>query len=236
MIGNPLLDEFLALDDDQRADPARRDELIARYAFAIPDDTALDLIVDLSPSGVVELAAGTGYWARLLHERSASVRAYDLHPPSTPTNKWFATSEPWFEVEAADETVVDHAPPATLLLVWPTRNETWASTAIERFHDAGGTTIVYVGEGPGGRTGDDGFHAALGELTECTQCRYGALDAPCICDIPVRWRRCAEHAIPTWPGFHDALRVYERLDAPVARDGRRARRRGLMRRARRARG
>lgn len=228
MIGNPLLDEFLALDDDQRADPARRDELVARYSFAIPDDTALDLIVDLSPAGVVEIAAGTGYWSRLLHERGAAVRAYDLHPPSTPANKWFASSQPWFHVEAGDESVVERAPPSTLLLVWPTRDEAWGTTAIERFHEAGGKTLVFVGEGPGGRTGDDGFHAVLGELTECTQCRYGVLDAPCICDVATRWRRHAEHAIPTWPGFHDSLRVYERVDAPAPGARRRKRRRRLL--------
>lgn len=217
-LGNPLLDAFLASDPHDAATAATRDALIARYGFAIPDDDALDAIVAASPHGIVEIGAGTGYWARLLHDRMpGGIRAFDTDPPPSVTSAWFAGSMPWFEVRHGDETVADQAAPSTLLLVWPTRNETWGMDAAQRHHAAGGTTLVFVGEGPGGHTGDDGLHATLGELSVCAPCRYGVVSSPCICEINPRWRRVHEIMIPTWPGFGDSVRIYERVDHPRRR-------------------
>jgi hypothetical protein len=226
-LGNPLLDELVELDLRDAASEHERDRLIRRYAFAVPTADVLQRIRALSPAGVVEIGAGTGYWSRLLRDVGTSVRAYDRDPPPTSTNAWFAGSTPWLPVEPGDESVADDAPPATLLLVWPTRDETWATSAAQRFHAAGGTMLFYVGEGPGGRTGDDTFHAVLGELAHCNQCEYGVVNAPCICAVTPLWRAVEEHSIPTWPGFCDSVRIYERTRAEPSRQ----RRRWLTRRA-----
>lgn len=210
-LGNPLLDEFLRLDDEARASADVRHVLVARYAFAIPTDDVLRHICDAAPDGIVEVGAGTGYWARLLDDRGCRVRAYDIAPPPSPENHWFASSTPWHEVGAGNEDVVDSAPPAALLLVWPTRNETWATAAAQRYYAAGGSTLVYVGEGPGGRSGDDTFHAVVGEIAECLNCNYGVETVPCICGITPLWQRVAELQIPAWPGYHDTVRLYEPL-------------------------
>ena len=90
-------------------------------------------------------------------------------------------------------------------------------TAAQRYHFAGGANLVVVGEGPGGRTGDDGLHAVLGEMTMCAHCRYGVVGAACICDIAPLWQRVGEHEIPTWPGYHDTVRIYGRRDTPRSR-------------------
>lgn len=208
-LGNPLLDAFLRLDEASRASSDVRDKLVARYSFAIPTADMLRHIGDAAPGGIVEVGAGTGYWARLLDDRGTSVRAYDIAPAPSHDNPWFANSTPWHDVHPGTEDVVDDAPPAALLLVWPTRNETWATAAAQRYRAAGGNTLVYVGEGPGGRSGDDTFHAVLGEITECLNCSYGVETVPCICGIRPLWRRVAEHEIPTWPGYHDTVRLYE---------------------------
>ena len=51
-----------------------------------------------------------------------------------------------------ERSVVDH-PDRSLLLIWPTKNETWAAEALVNYHEPGGTCVRYVGDGPGGRDG-----------------------------------------------------------------------------------
>ena len=76
LVGNPLLREH------HRAGPvghrhAVRRRLVRRYAYGVPNDEALEAITAASQAGVVELGAGTEYWARLPHERGVDAIAYD---------------------------------------------------------------------------------------------------------------------------------------------------------------
>lgn len=48
------------------------------FAYAVPSHDALAILSSLSP--VVEIGAGTGYWASLLRARGATVYAYDIEP------------------------------------------------------------------------------------------------------------------------------------------------------------
>jgi hypothetical protein len=138
------------------------------------------------------------------------VVAFDIAPAPAAQNRWFAGTRAWHPVHHGDHDVVGHHAERTLLVVWPTKNEMWAATAVERYHDAGGECLVYVGEGPGGRTGDDVFHALLGELTMCVECEYGSTTSPCICSVEARWRRSETVALPHWPDYHDDLDIYTR--------------------------
>jgi hypothetical protein len=194
---------------------AARDDAIRRYGFAVPTAEALDVIAACSPRGVVELGAGTGYWARLLHDRGVDVVAYDLDPPPAAANRWFAGTEPWHPIEHGDEQAASRHADRTLLLVWPTRGEIWPADAVEGFHRAGGTTLVYVGEGPGGRCGDERFHALLGAIDHCYACEYGLTDAACTCDAIAVWSEVRSVDIPRWEGCDDRLRVYERAEPPA---------------------
>lgn len=203
---NPLLE----LHRQTGGDAAVRDEAIARYGFAVPTDEALDLISAHSPHGVVELGAGTGYWAHLLAVRGVDVVAYDTEPAPSATNPWFAGTDPWHPLLVGDQHTVEQHPERTLLLIWPTRGADWAASAIERFHRAGGTHLIYIGEGPGGRTGDDRFHALLGTIARCQRCTYGLTDAPCTCGSPALWHRRRTLALPRWGGCSDQLEVYDR--------------------------
>ncbi len=204
--GNPLLDLHRAAEGS----PSRRDEALRRFAFAIPDDAALTAVERAAPSGVIELGAGTGYWANQLAQRGVDIIAYDVEPAPSHANCWFADTQPWFPVRRGDEGVVEEQPHRCLLLVWPTRNETWPAAAVERFHAAGGRSMVYVGEPPGGRSGDDVFHRLIGELDRCVHCDYGVLDSPCLCGVPILFRAAERVPIPTWVGFNDELIVLRR--------------------------
>src|SRR5262249_50271247 len=149
-----------------------------------------------------------GYWARLLHDRGVAVTAVDPHPAPSASNQWFAGQLPWFTVEKGDETTVVRHRRRTLLIVWPTRDECWAATAIELYRLRGGQRVVYVGEGPGGRTGDDRFHALLGSLGRCVACAYDVTDVACVCGIRPLWRAHTTIDLPDWPGFETKLTIY----------------------------
>ena len=208
---NPLLLEFRARPEPT---PADVEALTAQYAFAIPTDQALAAIQRHSPNGIVEIGAGTGYWASLVHTLGVPVTAYDPAPPMSPDNKWFHSSAAWFDVQQGDETVVDRHGDRTLLIVWPTRDQTWPADALDRYFAAGGDTLIYVGEGPGGRTGDARFHALLGGCDHCVACTYGALDLACVCGTRPIWQQRALVALPHWPGQHDDLYIYARRERP----------------------
>jgi hypothetical protein len=186
------------------------ERLIARYGFAIPTVEALQAIAEASPQGIVEIGAGTGYWARLLGEHGADVAAYDIAPAPSPANRWFAGSEPWFPVQVGDHQVVSGHGARTLLLVWPTRDEDWPADAVTLFCAAGGARIAYVGQPPGGRTGDERFHALLGDVDRCWACAYQTPTAPCVCGVQPLYRRVRTVDLPSWPGRHDGLGLYTR--------------------------
>jgi hypothetical protein len=214
---NPLLDFY----NDAMALPATttqpRAEAIRKYGFAIPTDDALEHIERYSSGGVVEIGAGTGYWAHLLDRRGVDVRAFDVEPAPSSANEWFAGTQPWHRIEIADHTVVAQWPTRTLLIVWPTKNDIWASAAVKRYHDAGGSCVAFVGELSAGRTGDEVFHAHLGNVERCLQCAYGILTSPCICDIHQLWTRQTTVVLPHWHGYNDDLHIYVRLDRATAR-------------------
>lgn len=165
----------------------RREELRSRYAFAIPSPEAIALINGYGP--IVEIGAGTGYWAKVLSDHGGDVLAFDLL--GLAWEQWF----PHGQVEGVvvgrggSEKAVEHAQ-RTLLLVWPPYDEAMAHDVLRQYEGAGGRRLVYVGEGPGGCTADDDFFAAIGNGT---------------------WKEAATLAIPQWTGIYDNLWVYERV-------------------------
>ena len=188
-----------------------RAEAVRKYAFAIPTQDALTRILQCSPHGVVEMGAGTGYWAALLATVGVEVIAYDLAPAPSHANHLFAGREPWFDVQVGGPSSVGSHGNRTLLMVWPSFDEAWPAETLDLYHRSGGECVVYVGEPPGGLTGDALFHAELGTITYCYACAYGLLDSPCVCGAEQRWQEVASVDLPTWEGCDDRLYVFERL-------------------------
>eukprot|EP00976_Prorocentrum_cordatum_P091331 1188484-Prorocentrum_minimum.AAC.2 len=50
------------------------------YSWGVPSTEALEEVAHHSANGVVEMGAGTGYWAWLLRNMGVAVSAYDIHP------------------------------------------------------------------------------------------------------------------------------------------------------------
>lgn len=179
-----------------------RFDLKRKYAWAVPDDAALDVIAKHSPAGVVEIGAGGGYWAKMLRDRGVDVVAYDPDPRAE-NSKW-ASGTPWTEVLVGDHTAVIGHPERTLLTVWPSYSEPWTSDMLDLY---AGQTVIYVGEGSSGCTGDERFHALLGD----GYCWHDdGEDCDCCKDGP-SYREVESVDIPQWWGLHDRLRVYERV-------------------------
>ncbi len=188
--------------------------LCREFAFAVPTDEALDAISELGP--IVELGAGTGYWAYLLGKRGVDVVAYDWRPVIEPYNQGtpfrrvrtyvtlglelesdrddgvtnqFKFTRQWAKVMRGTPEVLAHHGTRALFLCWPDYDSTFASEALDAYTRAGGTAIAYIGEGPGGCTGDDLFHKRLHR----------------------EWRLERRIRLPQWPSVHDDLSIYRAL-------------------------
>jgi len=125
-------------------------------SHAVPTNATLKVLAKLGP--VVEMGAGSGYWAAMLRERGVDVLAYDVEPPDEASlNNGFAY-RPFTEVRQGDASLFatdDSLARRTLLLVWPgqadvgPRDEAesgWEAHCLRSYLEAGGQTVVYVGE------------------------------------------------------------------------------------------
>lgn len=98
----------------------------------------------------------------------------------TATDRAPAPRPRWVDCEATIATPPDH----TLFLCWPPLNEGLATQALETYR---GNSVIYVGEWRG-RTAEPEFHDLLER----------------------GWRLEARIEIPRWPGFEDAVHIYNR--------------------------
>ncbi len=155
-----------------------RNELTKRYAWGIPNDTAIRAIASRGP--VVEIGAGTGYWASLLRQAKCDVVAYDEKPGE---NGWVQVEQCYYDVQVGQHEVVTAHQDRTLLLCWPPMSD-MAELALRAYR---GQTVVYVGENAGGCCASDEFFALLED-----------------------WSEACEVRIPQWWGLHDAMWIYER--------------------------
>lgn len=196
MRNNPYLMEWQGLRGDELSASSftARSTSVREFGFAIPCLPALELIRKWSPHGVIEIGAGGGYWAsRLTLLGCRPVFAFDR---SGVKKNWYGFKRQWHPVALQDHRIVRHFPGAermTLFICWPTYEEAWAAEALRMFR---GSVVAYVGEGPGGCTGDDQFHELLYE----------------------GWEEVAEYSIPQWGGMHDRLTIFTRKVAEGDRD------------------
>lgn len=180
---------------------ARR-QVIPKYAWAIPDDEAIQAIAAWGP--VVEVCAGSGYWAMLLAEILGpdNVLATDIGTDATqwPGSVEFGKFYPVLRCEAA--TAAAMHPEWTLFICWPPFNDGVAARALRAYWEAGGQRVAYVGEGNGGCTADDEFHMLLGDCY-CD-------DDDCLHQQPMF--QVVSHVYhPSWEGIRDCLYLAERM-------------------------
>lgn len=136
---------------------AERTTLRKQYAWSIitPGDVTWMLSI-LNGRAVVEIGAGSGYWAWQLEQAGVDVAAYDPNPVSGVNE--YCTSGPYTTVLADDATAVKHHQDRVLLMVWPPYGGEHAGHALSLYE---GDLLIYAGEGAGGCTADDAFFELL---------------------------------------------------------------------------
>jgi hypothetical protein len=133
--------------------------LAQRYSYVAPDDLSLAALGDLGP--LVEIGAGTGYWAYRLRQLGADTGAIDQAPPDRLANRYHAPTPTWTEVIAGDHTDLADYPDRALLLCWPPL----FSSLGECLTYYRGDTVAVIGDG-GHRTARiQGLNAAFTKLT-----------------------------------------------------------------------
>lgn len=162
---------------------AQREDLVTKFAWTITDPAAVQFVATYSRCRLVDPMAGTGYWTYLLRQLGVDVVCSDASPGE---NKWHKGAALWVPVaQNWAEVVIDDHPDRVLFLAWPPYSEPSAFRTLREFK---GDRVIYIGEGEGGCTGDDDFHALL--------------DA--------EWHETAMHIPVQWEGLHDRIYVYER--------------------------
>ena len=156
-----------------------REKLVKKFSWAIPNREALAAIAALGKP-IVELGAGSGYWAMLLQKMGVTIIPVDREPPPN----IFAHNTYTQIIKGSCECLSGY-PGYVLMLCWPPYCTPLAADAVKAYQ---GNTIIYIGEGYGGCTGDDEFHVLLNNGWELTQ----------------------EIRIPQWYGMHDFMGIYQR--------------------------
>jgi hypothetical protein len=162
-----------------------RDLLTKIYAWGVPNDAALEALARHAP--LVEMGAGTGYWASLLKKRGVDILAFDLCPPGNgriTRNKWTAPYE-YLALMTGGPNVLPLFRDRTLFLCWPPYDDPFAETCLDHYE---GEKFVFVGEEKGNSTATDAF--------------YDRLDK--------EFEEVEKVKIPNWIGMRDRLVVYRR--------------------------
>lgn len=144
------------------------------FGFGIPSNAILNKIMEYAPR-IVEMGAGTGYWSYCLSRMGADIVAYDPYPTGHKASNHqngkdsneFLSSQSYFPVQVGDASTVFDGSNSdmldrALLIVWPNNPDSednkhfakegtklptiWDWDCLERYHELGGDTVIYVGE------------------------------------------------------------------------------------------
>jgi hypothetical protein len=158
------------------------------FAWSIPNREALEAIASCGP--IIEIGAGSGYWAHLLRSRyKVNILAYDRKPLTRGTNWYHRGAKPWTGVLRGRPVKAKKYPNRALMMSWPPYNTSMATECLKHYT---GNTVIYIGESWGGCTGDSEFHDLLSEQFEIKH------------DV----------TIPQWDGVNDYLEIRVRKDVP----------------------
>ena len=139
------------------------------FAFAVPSDEALAALGELGP--LIEMGAGSGYWAWVLRNRGADILAYDIEPASESCDNMFILSSFTEVLPGTSASVLAGGKNAerALFICWPwsteleklPKYEVWDEDCLKAYS---GSTVAYVGAmniGPHAAEGWSGMTSSL---------------------------------------------------------------------------
>ena len=162
-----------------------RNRYTREYAWAIPDYESIVQIAAFTDR-ILEIGAGTGLWAKLIHAAGVSRIIATDEAESTLHIVRHGSFYPIHRMNHKRATRI-YRNEYTLMLCWPTYDTPMASESLERHV---GDRLVYIGESHGGCTGNERFHEMLDDGWHLNETIY----------------------IPNWPGIHDACYLYTRKE------------------------
>jgi hypothetical protein len=158
----------------------------AHDAYVFPSDSTLAMLAGLGP--LVEIGAGTGYWAYRLRSIGVDIVAFDQAPvDGDRTNKYHAPNRPWAHVEQGDQTALPDYTDRCLFLCWPPSS----SSLGDCLTYCRGDTIPYIGDGGHRTTRLDHLHETF----------------TAVAAAPVR-------ALDPHPGIPPKVTIWKRTQAP----------------------
>ena len=160
-----------------------RKKLVRQYAWATPTEAAMRTVLTYGP--VVEMGAGTGYWAWLMGKLGGDVAAYDKFAEGKVlgVNPWNSGKGPWTGVRHGTPSCLRDHPGRTLFLCWPPGESDMASRCLKYWD---GNVLAYAGDR--NVTAEEGFLARLADQFELLRL------------LP----------LPSWPGIRDRLEIWKR--------------------------
>lgn len=164
-----------------------RDAFIAGFTFAIPCREALEFIAGYSRK-LVEVGAGTGFWASQLRRVGVDVVATDnVKPGEVSYHHTVGAHSPILHMEAA-EAITAH-PERDVLAIWPCMSD-WLEKAIDQIKP--GRKLFYIGESSGGCTADSGFFDKIYDDDQ--------------------YKEIGSFNMVQWSYIHDEMWVYEKKE------------------------
>lgn len=131
-----------------------RNTFINKFGFCILTDEIAKTVATYGP--LIEIGAGSGYWAHEIRCAGGDIIATDPGTGSYAGNGGW--KNPWIEIERIGGVeAVTKYPERNLLTVWPDYSGAWAYETLCAFK---GSTVLYAGENRG-CTADDDFHDFL---------------------------------------------------------------------------
>lgn len=193
-IRNPYYDEFLvARNDPDAISWDFQYGFTHKYAWAVPTPKALNTVAEFCPNGIVELGAGTGYWASLLRAMGVDVLAFDASPVQNNNNRHHRNAKPWTPIRRGFSTEAARHSDRVLMLSWPPKAPRPLSHRALAHYT--GDKLVYVGQPKGGVTATPEFHDML----------------------ETDWELVLKMRLPNWKHIYNALYLYRRKTSVQSR-------------------
>ena len=173
---------------------ALRHEYIAQYGFPIITSATVRWIAQATAGNpLLEIGAGNGYLASELINHGVDIIPSDPHPPGAENGHRIPMAPvPGIEILPATGTdAITLHPDHDILWSWPDHQANYTHQTLAHFQ---GRFLLYIGEDQHGNTGSHQFHQIL-------QTDYALKDSL---------------SIPTFPGLHDRIVLYERTRHPQA--------------------